>query len=65
MPPESGTEGKDKENTEEAEKEKQDEPEKNAEEEKNQKPEEPGSKADPKVRAVVFCGAGIQLDGLK
>lgn len=53
VPPESATEGKDKDNKEEAEKEKQDESEKNETEEKNQKAEETSSKTDPKARAVL------------
>lgn len=59
VPPESGTDGKDKDNKEEAEKEKQDEPEKNTAEEK--KTEEADGKSDPKVRAH-FWGAGCDLN---
>lgn len=64
VPPESGTEGKEKDDKEEAEKEKQDESEKNEAEEKNQKPEETGSKTDPKVRAVVSAEQGFSCTAL-
>lgn len=56
VPPESGTEGKDKGNKEEADKGEQEESEKNAAEEKPQKTEEEeeaGGKPDAKVRAVI------------
>lgn len=59
VPPEPGTEGKEKDKKEEAEKEKQDEQEKNEAEEKNQKPEETGGPTDPKVRAGVPAQQGF------
>lgn len=65
VPPESGTEGKDKDDKEEAEKEKQDESEKNEAKENNQKPEETGSKTDPKVRAVISAEQCFNCIALK
>lgn len=59
VPPEPGTEGKEKDKKEEAEKEKQDEQEKNEAEEKTQNPEETGSPTDPKVRAGGSASQGF------